>query len=80
MFVGTYLNLRFKAVQRGLEWGYDFFFDISNKIYQNRKTKCTAWLEEFYFETQKSVYCKVASRSTCYYSGNQVFGGATNTV
>ena len=51
MFVGTYLNLRFKAVQRGLEWGYDFFY-ISNKIYQ-----CTAWLEEFYFETQKKCIC-----------------------
>ena len=26
MFAGTtYLNLRFKAVQRRLEWGYDFF-------------------------------------------------------
>ena len=25
-----------------------------------------------------SKYRKVASRSTCYYSGNQVFGGATN--
>ena len=23
-------------------------------------------------------YCKVTSRSTCYYSENQVFGGATN--
>ena len=23
-------------------------------------------------------YRKVASRSTCYYSGNRVFGGATN--
>ena len=25
-----------------------------------------------------SIYRKVANRSMCYYSGNQVFGGATN--
>ena len=27
---------------------------------------------------KKLEYCKFASRSTCYYSGNQDFGGATN--
>jgi hypothetical protein len=29
-------------------------------------------------ETLYSEYRKVANRSTCYYSENQVFGGATN--
>ena len=32
----------------------------------------------FYVYINYIVYRKVASRSTCYYSGNQVFGGATN--
>ena len=37
-----------------------------------------SWVMEFRFWWVTITYRKVASRSTCYYSGNKFLGGATN--
>jgi hypothetical protein len=58
---------------------------IQNSVYRMTGQLGIKVIDNFYLflEVCKNfknlpIYRKVASRSTCYYSGNQVFEGATN--
>ena len=57
-----------------IDWFTEWPEDALEKV-------ATKFLEDMDMDDEvinEFIYRKVASRSTCYYSGNQVFGGATN--
>ena len=65
MFVGTYLNLRFKAVQSGLEWAMIFFIFQIKSIKIEKQNALLGWRnsilkrKKVYISNGKTAYFKI---------------------